>query len=124
MTAAEITQAIGQHLAAMTDCPEIVWPNRTTVPAALPYLTFDMAGRRTDDLTLAGGCETVTGRAIVVVVHRINAYASAAEDLAETVKARFPRGQLGGLTIRQAQVLDGYRTDTDYRVPVTVDWIA
>ena len=124
MTAAEITQAIGQHLAAMTDCPEIVWPNRITVPASLPYLTFGMAGRRTEDQTLAGGCETVTGRAVIVVVHRLNAYASAAEGLAEAVKARFPRGDLGGLTIRQAQVLDGYRTDTDYRVPVAVDWIA
>lgn len=124
MTAAEITQTIGQHLAAMADCPEIVWPNRVTVPASLPFLTFDMAGRRTSDETLDGTAEITTGRAVVVVVHRLNAYASAAEDLAEAVKARFPRGSIGGLTIKQAQVLDGYRTDTDYRVPVAIDWIA
>lgn len=124
MTASEIAQAIGEHLAAMDDCPEIVWPNRTTVPASLPYLTFNMAGRRTDDPTLDGSSETVTGRAIVVVVHRLNAYATAAEALAEAVKGRFPRGALGDLFIRQAQVLDGYRTDTDWRVPVVIDWIA
>lgn len=124
MTPSEIAQVIGDHLAAMTDCPEIVWPNVATIPASLPYLTFDIAGRRTDDPTLDGTAEVTTGRAVVVVVHRLNSYATSAETLAETVKTRFPRGTLGGLTIRQAQVLDGYPTDTDWRVPVVIDWIA
>jgi hypothetical protein len=126
MTPSQILNAIGQHLLTMTDCPPVVWPNKqpATLPA-LPYLTVQMAARRTFDPTLDGSSETSTGKAVIVVVHDLNEYSTQADDLAALVKAHFPKGRLtDDLTIRQSQVLDGYPTDTDWRVPVNVDWVA
>lgn len=123
MTITEIMETLGAHLAAMAGCPELVWPNKTTIPA-LPYATVALTGLNTTDQTLAGSSEVTTGRLVVVAVYPLNSYATLAQEMAETIKARFPRGPLGALTIRQAQVLDGYPTDTDFRVPVAIDWIA
>ncbi|VDS08873.1 hypothetical protein PARHAE_02058 [Paracoccus haematequi] len=123
MTPSGIQNAIGQHLLAAF--PRIVWPNRTTPLPARPYLVMQNAARSDTDRALAGGKGYSEGRQIVVVVADLNAFATSADDLAATIRARFPRAlRLGRLTIVRSQVLPGYTTDTDYRVPVSIDWIA
>lgn len=126
MTPSQVLNALGQHLVAMPGCPPVIWPNKK--PATLPerpYLVVQVAGRRTFDPTLNGSSETSTGRAVIVVVHDLNAYSTQADDLAQGVKAHFPKGRLtGDLTVSLSQVLGAYATDTDWRVPVEIDWIA
>ena len=129
MTPAKALDLIGQRLFSMYEVPEIVWPNTTRVPVALPYLTFQVASRGSLDLALAGGAEQLSGRVVVIVVAELNTYGKVADKLAQEIKERFPRGPLpaqtdGVLTIVQSQVLSGYPTDTDWRVPVEIDWRA
>jgi len=126
MTPSQVLNALGQHLMTLTNCPPVVWPNKqpATLPAR-PYLVVQRAARRTFDPTIDGSSETSTGRAVIVVVHDLNAYSTQADDLAALVKGHFPKGALtSDLTISLSHVLDGYPTDTDWRVPVAIDWIA
>lgn len=123
MTPAQVLNMLGQHLLTMPDCPATGWPNKQLQPLPEPpYLLVQMASRRTFDPTLTGTSEVSTGRAVVMVVHQKNAYSTQADDLAETVKKHFRKGPLGDLTVRLSQVLGGYPTDTDWRVPVAIDW--
>lgn len=125
MTPAEILSALGQRLAGMTDCPQIVWDNRTTVPTALPYLTASVVRGVTTDRGLNGGAEASDGTFVVVVVAEKNKFTTAADILAAAIKARFPMGTrvAAGLTITgPGHVSTGYPTDTDWRVPVIIPW--
>ncbi|MGR1582445.1 phage tail terminator-like protein [Thalassobius sp. S69A] len=123
MTPAQILNALAQHLLTLPDCPPVGWPNKKLSPLPEPpYLLLQMASRRTIDPTLTGTCETSSGRVVVLVVHKKDAYSFQADELAEAVKQHFRKGPLGDLTIKLSQVLGGYPTDTDWRVPVAVGW--
>lgn len=125
MTPDAILNALGQRLAALTSCPPIVWPNKVTTPPARPYLTVQMAARDDIDPTIAGGDGYSEGRMVVVVVSDPDAYTTAADQLAARIKAHFPKAlRTGGVTIRSSSVKGGYPTDTDWRIPVLIDWIA
>lgn len=122
MTPSAIQTALGQHLAAGVSRP-IVWPNKTTTPPPRPYLVMQAAGRSDFTPDLNGEIEYSTGRQVVVVVSDLNAFATAADDLAYAVKARFPKGlRLGDLVVSQSQVLAGYADDVSWRVPVEIAW--
>jgi hypothetical protein len=123
MTPAQILNTIGQHLITLPDCPPTGWPNKKLDPLPEPpYLLIQMASRKTVDPTLTGTSESSSGRLIVLIVHEKDIYSTQADNLAEAVKQHFRKGVLGGLTIKLSQVLGGYPTDTDWRVPVAVDW--
>lgn len=125
MTPAEILNALGQRLAGMTDCPQIVWENKSTVPASLPYLTAAVVPGVTADRSLSGGAEWSDGTFVVVVVSELNKFTTAANILAANIKARFPYGlrPTAGLIIpAPPRVVKGYPTDADWRVPVQIPW--
>ena len=122
MKPSAVQGAIGQHLVGLGK--PVVWPNKGAAPTR-PYLVMQNRSRNDFDRALAGGKGYSEGSQAVVVVSDLNAFATAAEDLAWLVKEHFPKAlRLGGVTIRGASVQGGYPTDTDYRVPVIIDWIA
>lgn len=123
MTPSEIQRALGERLATLGR--PIVWPNKSAIAPAKPYLVFQQATRSDEDRALAGGGGFSQGRAVVVVVEDLNSFTTAADDLAHQVKALFPKAlRLGGLTVRGSSVSSGYDDDVSWRVPVFVDWLA
>lgn len=123
MTPDDIEKAIGRHLVTLGKT--IVVPNKTTGVPALPYFVLQERSRADFDPALAGGTEYSEGSHVVVVVSRKDEFSTPAKVLAWQVKQHFPKAlRLGRLTIARSQVLGGYGTDTDYRVPVQLDWIA
>lgn len=125
MTPDAIQTAIGQRLAAMPDCPTVVWPKKTTPPPARPYLVMQIASRSDDDPTLAGDTPVSEGRAVIVCVADLGGFTTAADALAGRVRDHFlGQRRIGGVTVLRAQALAGYPTDTDWRVPVAVNWRA
>ena len=124
MKPSEVITALGKHLGGMPDCPKIVRPNRTQEPLPeKPYLTFQMGRRGYFDPTLDGSCGNSSGSLMIVVVWEKNAYTSKADDMAEDIRERFNKAtQVGGVTISASSVLKGFATDTDWRVPVSIDW--
>ncbi|PWE26726.1 hypothetical protein C4N9_20930 [Pararhodobacter marinus] len=129
MTPNEAFTIIAARLRAMPDCPPVVWPNTNFEPV-LPRLIFQQPVRGANDPTLGGGYKVRTGRAVVIVATAlVDDFGDAADTLATQIEALFPTGPLptqpaGVLTIVQSQVLGGYQTDTDWRVPVQIDWRA
>lgn len=123
MTPSKIQNVLGQHLVGLGK--PVIFPNKNAPLPARPYLVMQNRSRNDIDRALAGGKGYTEGSQTVVVVSELNAFATAADDLAYTVKARFPKAlRLGGVTIRGSSVQGGYTTETDYRVPVIIDWIA
>lgn len=126
MTPSQVLNALGQHLLTMVDCPPVIWPNKKPVNLPdLPYVVVQMTAPKTFDPTLNGSSETSLGRAVFVLVHDLNAYSTQADALAYAIKSHFKKGRLtDDLTIKMSQVLGGYPTASDWRVPVAVDWIS
>lgn len=125
MTPDAIFSAIGQRLAAMPDCPPVIWPNKDSAPPARPYLTAQIAARDDLDPALAGGAGYSEGRFVVTVVSDLGRLTTAPDQLAALIKAQFPKAlRTSGVTIRAASVKSGYPTATDWRVPVVIDWMA
>ncbi|WP_158247946.1 hypothetical protein [Paracoccus sp. SY] len=123
MKPSAVQNRIGQHLVGLGK--SVVFPNKSGPIPAKPYLVMQNRSRTDVDGALAGGKGYSEGSQAVVVVGELNAFATAADDLAYAVKERFPKAlRLGGVTIRGASVQGGYTTETDYRVPVIIDWIA
>lgn len=125
MTPQAISAALGQRLAGMTGVPGIVWPNKAVPLPARPYLVAQIVRGRTTAPALAGGPILATGTFVVTVVHELNGFATAAETLAASVAARFPKGlrPAAGLTITDVPHIDsGYADDVSWRVPVLIPW--
>jgi hypothetical protein len=129
MTPAEAFSILAARLLTMTDCPPVAWPNAKFSPV-LPRLIFQQPIRAANDPTLAGGHKTRTGRAIIVVATALeDDFGEAGEAIASRIEDLFPTGPLpehaaGVLTVVQSQILGGYQTDTDWRIPVQIDWRA
>lgn len=124
MTPSEITNALGQRLLALPDCPPVVWPNKNPDPLPeRPYLVVQVASRRHADPTLNGTSGSWTGTLTINVVWEKNDYSTQADDLAESIRQRFKKAtNANGIRVRSSEALAGYTTVTDYRVPVTIDW--
>ncbi|MDK3016549.1 phage tail terminator-like protein [Pseudodonghicola flavimaris] len=129
--AADILNALGQHLLTMADCPPVIWPNKK--PAALPdkpYLVAQIAGKNTARRAVSNGAKATTGQLIVTVVHDLDGYSTAADRLAQSVADQFdldtPIPATGGqIRLRQEPtVVDGYSDDVSWRVPVVIPWRA
>jgi hypothetical protein len=118
----DIKNAIGQHLSAGIARP-IVWQDKATTLPPRPYLVMQNGNQSDISNTLNGEKRSTEGRVVIIIVGDLNAFATPAVDLAAAVKARFPKAlRLGGVTIARSQVLPGYPTDTDWRIPVEVSW--
>ncbi len=90
MTFNEIEAAIGKHLADMTDCPPIAWPNKDFTPAGT-YLEFRHAPNERRDDTISGGYAYQIGIALVTVVTARDGFTSEANTIAQAVADRFPK---------------------------------
>ncbi len=124
MKPSEILNALGQHLTGMPDCPPVIWPNKKQDPLpAKPYLVLQMASRRRVDPTLNGTSGNWVGTLSITVVWEKNTYSTQPDDLAENIRARFEKAvNAGGVRIFHSEALVGFPTDTDFRVPVSIDW--
>lgn len=90
MTFDQIEEAVGQHLAAMSQCPPIAWPNKTFTPSGT-YIEFRHSpGDRTDPV-LAGGMPYQTGIFLMTAVVKAGGFATAANALAQQIADRFPK---------------------------------
>jgi hypothetical protein len=91
MTLNDIETAVGQHLSAITDVPDIAWPNDDFTPSG-PYIEFRHAPNDSIDDTISGGFEYQTGLFLLTVVTKKNDFTTDANTLASKVKAQFPYG--------------------------------
>lgn len=127
---ADVSQALGEHLAGMTDCPPIAWENRDFTPER-PYLVVQMVrvSRRSPDLNGSGGTYA-RGYMQVTVVSDVDVWANAAERLADAIAARFPKALRltaagGKVTITDAaDVKQGFRDGPNWRLAVQVPYSA
>lgn len=112
---------------------EVALPNNVVTPAELPYLAVAVANRATEDRSLSGDMEHTTGTMVITVVSALNAFTSAAEDLAVQVKELFPRlwtatipGPGGGevKVMAPPDIVAGYADEVNWRVPIRIRWMA
>lgn len=128
MTNNEIETAIGQHLADMFDCPPIAWPNKDFVPD-LPYIEFRHApNERYDDTADCSGAVQL-GIALATVVSDRDAFSTEANDIAQDIADRFPKGLRiaagsGNVLINQPCAFGSPFVDGVYwRQPVTIRYM-
>lgn len=109
------------------------WPNQDfdpKVPGNLPYLSVSLLRTGTDDATLAGVAEVLTGRLVVTVVTARGSADGVADDHADMIRALFPRGTripATAMTITIAappHVREGMADAAYWRVPVIIPWMA
>jgi hypothetical protein len=90
MTDNDIENAIGQHLAAMTNCPPIAFPDKDFTPNG-PYIEMrHVPGERFDDTIDAIGA-IQTGIILLTAVTPAGGFATAANTIAGAIAARFPK---------------------------------
>lgn len=131
MTPAEIQNALGIRLSAMDPALPVVFPNKVwrrdaqgkPILPPFPYLVMQVVSRSDMDAALSGGAEYSTGQQVITVVSALDQFSNPADNVAARVKAAFPKAlALDGIKIVSSQVLSGYATDRDWRVPVQVNW--
>ncbi|OAN76757.1 hypothetical protein A8B82_15305 [Sulfitobacter sp. EhC04] len=130
---ADISQALGQRLVAMTDCPDVVWENKDK-PASVvrPYLVVEVVRVSRRDASLKGGRRLVKSNGFlqVTAVGELDVYAFPSERLADRIAGQFPSGlrlsaATGTVTIMdEPDIKKGYRDGADWRVPVQIDYWA
>jgi hypothetical protein len=124
----DIENAIGQHLAAMTDCPPIAWPNADFTPTGT-YIEFrHVPGARVDPV-ISGGFAYQTGIALLTVVTPAGRFAGEANAIAAQIAERFPKATRmpadGGNVVIQAPANPGtaFTDGAWFRKPVSVRYI-
>lgn len=126
---ADISQALGQRLAAMSGVPDIAWENHDHVPLR-PFLDVQIVRVSTSDDTLDISGTLHTGFMQITIVENVDRWATSAERLADSISAQFPKGlhlpvTNGEITIkRPAFVGQGFRDGPDWRLPVRIDYEA
>lgn len=130
MNAADISKALGQHLMTLADIPTVVWENKDKPDSvARPYLVTQMVRVSRRSLGLNGGGVVARGYMQVTIVGDLDQFANAAETLADSVAAHFPKAlkltENGGVvTISDApNILPAMRDGSDWRVPVHIDYV-
>ena len=86
-----IETAIGQHLTGMTDCPPVAWPNKDFTPSGT-YIEFRHAPNERRDDTIDGIGAYQIGLVLLTVVSAKDKFTTTANDVAEAIMARFPKG--------------------------------
>jgi len=132
MTEADISAALGKHLAALGGVPAIVWENKDKPDSVKrPYVQVQMVRVSRRSLDLAGGAGvTSRGYMQVTVVSDLDQFATAAETIADSIAAHFRKGvklsENGGtVTVTDApNILTSFRDGPDWRTPVQVDYWA
>ncbi len=90
MTFDEIETAVGQRLAAMTDVPDIAWPNRAFDPGE-KYIEFRHSPTSRPDDVLTGGYEFQTGIFLLTAVTKAGEYSGEANGIAQDIADHFPK---------------------------------
>lgn len=124
----DIEKAIGQRLAAMTDCPPINWPNRD-LDSARPILIFTHNVTARGEAGLNGGGLSQEGFVEIAVMVNAGDYTTDANSWAGAIMARFPKALRlplangGHVVIVSARVMGaGYRDGADFRLPVRINY--
>lgn len=86
-----IEKAIGQHLAGMTDCPPIAWPNKDFTPNGT-YIEFRHAPNERIDNTIDAIGAYQRGLFLLTVVTAQDKFTTPANAIAKDIMARFPKG--------------------------------
>lgn len=91
MTFNDIEEALGRHLAAMTNCPPIAWENRVSGHDS-PYLTARRipTARIDDTLDCIGAYES--GIYLVTIIADGGGFTTEANTIAQQVADHFPKG--------------------------------
>lgn len=130
MKEADISQVLGQRLAAMTNCPTIVWENKDATPVR-PYLAVQMVRVSRRSPGLNGGGVISKGFMQVTIVADVDEWAFPAERLAQDISDRFPKAlrlpgpSNGKVTIMEsADIKTGFRDGSDWRLSVQINYWA
>lgn len=128
MTLNDIETAIGKHLADMTDCPPIAWPNKDFTPAGT-YLEFRHAPNERRDDTISGGYAYQIGIALVTVVTARDGFTTEANTIAQKVADRFTKalrltaGSGDVLINAPASLGTGFVDGVYWRQPITISYL-
>ena len=94
MREADISEALNAHLLTLAGIPLVVWEN-TDLPEdkVRPYLAAQTVRVSRRSLDLAGGGGIISrGYLQITIVHKLNASALPAEELADNIAAHFRKG--------------------------------
>lgn len=126
MTFDQIMVALGQRLETMPGCPPIAWEN-ADAPGVPPYLEFRMSPAEAVTPALDGSGHTInSGICLVTVVTERGKFATAANALAQSIAARFPKslrltaGSGNVVISRASSPASGFTDGTYWRVPVRI----
>jgi hypothetical protein len=124
MTLDEIETALGQHLAAMPNCPPIAWGNKSA-DHPKPYIrTLHSPVSRIDATIDCSLPEDKIGLWMVTVVSESDQFTTQANTIAEAIAQHFRQGKRlaagsGNVLIDRAEPVAGFHDDAnDWNVPV------
>lgn len=128
MTFNEIEAAVGQHLAAMADCPPVAWPNQDFTPSGT-YIEFRHAPTERVDPVISGGHPYQIGIFLMTVIIPAGGFTTAANVVAQNIANRFPKALRlntgsGNVVINAPSSLaNGFQDGAYWRQPVRVFYI-
>lgn len=127
MNETDIANAITARLDTLSH--SIAWENRDA-DLTVPYIACQMVRVGKTDPALAGGAAVHQGYAIATVVTQKGAFTTEATNISAEVEALFTKGLrlsiTGGTVVitKPAEALTGYQDQSDYRLPVRIDYRA
>ena len=129
MSEASVESALKARVAANSTGLSIAWPNQDH-PGTEPFIAVDFVRIARTDPTIKGGHTISQGRLMMSVVVQVNTSTATANGYAETLAALFPFASsiwAGAVRIditKPADIREGYRSGSEWRVPVLVDYRA
>lgn len=129
MSEAAVENALKARVLTNTTGLPIAWPNQDH-PGTEPFIAVDFVRIARTDPTIKGGHTISQGRLVMAVVVQINSSTETANGHADALAALFPFASsiwAGAVRIditKPADIREGYRSGSEWRVPVLVDYRA
>ena len=133
MNTKDIRRALAQRLRTLhvAGSLEVILENRDSIPPR-PYIVMQLVPTGRADETMKGTPSQVTetGFMTATVVAESGEFAEAADEIADTICALFPKAlrieaTSGMVTImKPAETLQGFSDGPDWRLPVRIDYEA
>lgn len=127
MTLNDIETAFGQALTSVSGVERIAWPARVSDPLR-PFVMFQHAPGDWLDRTMTGGGKVqASGAVVLTAVTSLGSFTTAANTLASSLLAAFPKGRRlaitgGCVVVTGVRPLPGTQDGADWRQPIEVSY--